>query len=202
MTDHFAFMKKYFSDGAWQRLKEIRKHQGAPLVPSAWIEVLMEGSVFMSEDLRGESAQDWAERCHEAWQAWATNDASIQLGFAKAWKDYRNWPRSTQFEIGISEFEATVALAQKAQTYRRMGYHERWKRLRQVLTKSSTLQLGWQLHAMKLSALFQGDKLVTAHGSQERPIWGPIFHKIEEDRDNGDIRLHDVARYIETIQQK
>lgn len=44
--------------------------------------------------------------------------------------------------------------------------------------------------------------LISAHGSRDMPIWGPIFHQIEEDRDFGGIRLHNVTRYIEIIQQK
>lgn len=131
MTDHFDFLKKYFSDGAWRRLKQIREDEGAPLVPSAWTELLTQGAVFTGDDLRGEAAQDWAARCHEAWQTWTTEDQGIQLGFAKAWKDYRNWPKVVQVEMEVPEFEAILALAKKAQAHRRMGYHERWKQLRQ-----------------------------------------------------------------------
>lgn len=54
----------------------------------------------------------------------------------------------------------------------------------------------------RIERIIAGDELISAHGSRDMPIWGPIFHQIEEDRDFGDIRLHNVTRYIEIIQQK
>lgn len=50
--------------------------------------------------------------------------------------------------------------------------------------------------------LIAGDELVIAHGSREMPIWGPIFHQVEWDRDYGEIRLQNVTKYLESIQQK
>lgn len=47
-----------------------------------------------------------------------------------------------------------------------------------------------------------GENVITAHGSRKMPIWGPIFHQIEQDRDYGNIRMRNVTRYIETLQQK
>ncbi len=40
------------------------------------------------------------------------------------------------------------------------------------------------------------------HGSREMPIWGPIFHQIENDRDFGNVRIQNLIKYLETIQQK
>jgi mono/diheme cytochrome c family protein len=54
----------------------------------------------------------------------------------------------------------------------------------------------------RVSKIIAGDELVTAHGSREMPVWGPIFHQIELDRDFGDVRLHNLTKYIESIQQK
>jgi hypothetical protein len=34
------------------------------------------------------------------------------------------------------------------------------------------------------------------------PIWGPIFHQIENDRDYGNIRLKNLTDYLRSIQQK
>ncbi|HLY98710.1 MAG TPA: c-type cytochrome [Candidatus Angelobacter sp.] len=47
-----------------------------------------------------------------------------------------------------------------------------------------------------------GDELVIAHGSREMPIWGPLFHQVEWDRDYGEIRLQNITTYLESIQQK
>lgn len=42
----------------------------------------------------------------------------------------------------------------------------------------------------------------SAHGNREMPIWGPIFHEIENDRDLGEVRLEAITKYLESIQQK
>ena len=47
-----------------------------------------------------------------------------------------------------------------------------------------------------------GDEISVSHGSREMPVWGPIFHQIEEDQDFGNVRLQNLAKYIESIQQK
>ena len=54
----------------------------------------------------------------------------------------------------------------------------------------------------RIERIISGDELLVAHGTREMPIWGPIFHQIEEDRDFGNVRLRNVTKYIETIQQK
>jgi hypothetical protein len=54
----------------------------------------------------------------------------------------------------------------------------------------------------RIEQIVAGNGLIIAHGSREMPIWGPIFHQIQEDRDLGNIRLHNVTKYIESIQQK
>ena len=46
-----------------------------------------------------------------------------------------------------------------------------------------------------------GEKGVPAHGSREMPVWGPIFHQVERDRDWGYVRLENVTKYLESIQQ-
>lgn len=56
--------------------------------------------------------------------------------------------------------------------------------------------------AARVRSIIAGDELVKAHGTREMPIWGPIFHQIERDRDYGNIRLQNVTRYVESIQEK
>jgi mono/diheme cytochrome c family protein len=45
-----------------------------------------------------------------------------------------------------------------------------------------------------------GDQAIVAHGSQEMPIWGPIFHQVEEDVDRGNVRIENLVKYLESIQ--
>jgi len=50
--------------------------------------------------------------------------------------------------------------------------------------------------------MFGADDLVPAHGSKDMPIWGPIFHEIDFDRDLGNVRVENIAKYLESIQRK
>jgi mono/diheme cytochrome c family protein len=43
---------------------------------------------------------------------------------------------------------------------------------------------------------------VVIHGSREMPIWGPIFRRIEDDQDFGDVRLQNLTGYLQSIQKK
>lgn len=45
-----------------------------------------------------------------------------------------------------------------------------------------------------------GDLVVASHGSREMPIWGPVFHQIEEDVDRGNVRVENLVKYLESIQ--
>jgi mono/diheme cytochrome c family protein len=48
--------------------------------------------------------------------------------------------------------------------------------------------------------MIMGDEGLAAHGSREMPIWGPIFHQVEADRDWGNVRLSSLVEYLQSIQ--
>ena len=50
--------------------------------------------------------------------------------------------------------------------------------------------------------MIAGEDVILAHGSREMPIWGPIFHRVEWDKDLGEIRLQNIIKYLESIQKK
>jgi Cytochrome c len=50
--------------------------------------------------------------------------------------------------------------------------------------------------------LIAGDPSVVAHGNREMPIWGPIFHQIENDHDYGEVRMRNLTDYLRSLQQK
>jgi len=54
----------------------------------------------------------------------------------------------------------------------------------------------------RIGKIISGDELMIAHGSREMPVWGPIFHQIENDRDYGDVRLRNINQYLKSLQQK
>jgi mono/diheme cytochrome c family protein len=41
---------------------------------------------------------------------------------------------------------------------------------------------------------------ISAHGSREMPVWGPIFHQVEQDQDWGNVRLQNLLAYLRSIQ--
>ena len=54
----------------------------------------------------------------------------------------------------------------------------------------------------RVRGIIAGDENHAAHGSREMPIWGPVFHRIENDQDLGYVRLRNVTEYLISIQQK
>jgi hypothetical protein len=40
------------------------------------------------------------------------------------------------------------------------------------------------------------------HGTREMPVWGPVFSQIVWDQDLGQVRVYNLARYIEEKQAK
>ena len=51
-------------------------------------------------------------------------------------------------------------------------------------------------------SIITGDEISAAHGSRQMPIWGPIFHQIDNDQDLGYVRLQNVTEYLRSIQKK
>ena len=54
--------------------------------------------------------------------------------------------------------------------------------------------------APRVRKVIMGDDVIASHGSREMPIWGPIFHQIEEDVDRGNVRLENLVKYLESVQ--
>jgi mono/diheme cytochrome c family protein len=54
----------------------------------------------------------------------------------------------------------------------------------------------------RVRSIIAGGEVLAAHGSREMPIWGPIFHQIENDQDLGYVRLQNVTEYLKSIQRK
>jgi mono/diheme cytochrome c family protein len=59
---------------------------------------------------------------------------------------------------------------------------------------------GGQFPEARVRKVIMGDEVLAAHGSREMPVWGPIFHQIEEDVDRGHVRLENLVKYLESIQ--
>jgi mono/diheme cytochrome c family protein len=50
-------------------------------------------------------------------------------------------------------------------------------------------------------ASIMGEGIIASHGTRELPVWGPIFHQVEEDVDRGNVRLENLVKYLESIQK-
>lgn len=62
---------------------------------------------------------------------------------------------------------------------------------------------GGKFPTLRIQKFISGDDpSLSSHGSREMPVWGPIFHQVEEDQDFGNVRLQNLIKYLETIQQK
>lgn len=55
--------------------------------------------------------------------------------------------------------------------------------------------------ATQVNKIISGDQIILAHGSREMPVWGPIFHQVQEDRDYGEVRLQNLTNYLKSIQK-
>jgi len=59
---------------------------------------------------------------------------------------------------------------------------------------------GGTFPAAQVRKTVTGDSMVQAHGSREMPVWGPIFHQVEEDVDRGNVRIDNLVKYLASIQ--
>ena len=55
---------------------------------------------------------------------------------------------------------------------------------------------------MRVSGVTQGDAFITAHGSREMPIWGDVFRAPQRDAPLVKLWVHNLAQYIESLQQR
>jgi mono/diheme cytochrome c family protein len=54
-----------------------------------------------------------------------------------------------------------------------------------------------------VAQVIKGDLMMVAHGSKQMPIWGPVFLYLEQhDAATAQLRIRNLIRYIESMQQK
>ena len=62
---------------------------------------------------------------------------------------------------------------------------------------------GGKYPAAHVAAILKGQATTVAHGSQDMPIWGPLFSSISQGRDaEVQQRIANLVQYIETLQPK
>ena len=63
-------------------------------------------------------------------------------------------------------------------------------------------QAGGRFPEQKFMRILQGDEAVTAHGSQDMPVWGAVFQKSSNNPSMTQMRLHSLLEFVESIQAK
>ena len=53
-----------------------------------------------------------------------------------------------------------------------------------------------------IESVIRGDQSVVAHGTREMPIWGQAFRNTNGDQALAKIKIHNLALYLASIQQK
>jgi len=62
---------------------------------------------------------------------------------------------------------------------------------------------GGKFPTIRVQKTISGEDVVTSpHGSREMPVWGPIFGQIAWDQDLGNVRIYNLTKYLESLQQK
>ena len=62
---------------------------------------------------------------------------------------------------------------------------------------------GGTFPALMVTQSIVGDSHLSAHGSKDMPVWGPVFSRLSQ-QSTGEIqqRLHNLTAYIESLQTK
>ncbi len=61
---------------------------------------------------------------------------------------------------------------------------------------------GGEFPAFPVANIIQGDADITAHGSQDMPMWGDVFRSLKRDEAMVKLRVRNLTRYIESLQEK
>jgi len=61
---------------------------------------------------------------------------------------------------------------------------------------------GGSFPTARIEKILSGETGIAAHGSREMPVWGPIFQRIAWDQDLGRVRIHNLTKYLESLQQR
>jgi mono/diheme cytochrome c family protein len=62
---------------------------------------------------------------------------------------------------------------------------------------------GGKFPRVRVEGIIAGEGALTSgHGTREMPVWGPIFSQVSWDTDLGRVRVDNLARYIESVQEK
>jgi mono/diheme cytochrome c family protein len=61
---------------------------------------------------------------------------------------------------------------------------------------------GGPFPGLRVIHVIEGRDELASHGSRDMPVWGPIFRSMERNTQVTTLRLHNLAGYIEGVQEK
>lgn len=74
--------------------------------------------------------------------------------------------------------------------------------LKQRIPDLTTLaaRRGGKFPGAELEKMIMGETASqVAHGTREMPVWGPVFRRVEDDKDLGLVRVRRLVEYIQTL---
>lgn len=84
-----------------------------------------------------------------------------------------------------------------------VGPMTEWLKIQSPDLTRMSIREGGTFPLARVQRIIAGEENVTAgHGTREMPVWGPVFSQIAWDQDLGRIRIYNLARYLEKIQEK
>jgi len=138
---------------------------------------------------------------------WAVVIMAVLLGFpaAGSQEERKGWPEEQRLIHsldGPALFQAYCAVCHGQDAKGNGPTASSLKTKPADLTRISQRN-GGQFPLTSVEKTISGEDLEPgAHGSREMPIWGPIFRQIAWDQDLGGVRIYNLAKYLETLQQK
>ncbi|MGA8011274.1 MAG: cytochrome c [Candidatus Acidiferrales bacterium] len=55
----------------------------------------------------------------------------------------------------------------------------------------------------RVASILRGQEKLAAHGDQEMPVWGPVFHTMSEGHEDiVTLRISNMSKYLESLQAK
>ncbi len=84
-----------------------------------------------------------------------------------------------------------------------VGPMTEWLKIQSPDLTRMSIREGGKFPFVRVQRIISGEANVTAgHGTREMPVWGPVFSQIAWDQDLGRIRIYNLAKYLEKIQEK
>jgi hypothetical protein len=93
------FMRKYYTDEAWERRSQLRQEIPSETLErhrDAWRQLFLKVESALDLDPAGETAQLLAKQWVLLAEVISGGDSGMKAGAIKAWKDHRNWPLAEQ----------------------------------------------------------------------------------------------------------